>query len=484
VKSVVFGHRRGTRGGRASAGSLDAALSRALAAGHWRVPKRFNFTRDVVEVLGKDPKRQALTFVGNDGVIEPWTFLQLAQGAARWAANLRTHRVKPGDRVLVLEAASPDWVEIMLAGVKVGAVTVPCAPTLSAAALDIRIAASRPKLVVASRAAETELHRVSHDTPVLYVDEALRQAHRLPREGPTRNTSPGDPAFIVSTSGRTNGPRGVVHSHSSTFAARVHAEYWLDAGLGDMVWCTAPTDSAQALWSTLFGPWSRGAEAVLHDGPMDPVEQLEVLRRLGLTVLCQTPTEYRALAESGQLSQFRWARPRRLVSTGEPLSPDLLGVFEQEWGLTIHDGYGQAETGVIVGHDVRTGYRPGSIGRPLPGYEVAVIDRDGNELPRGYVGNFALGGHPPSLFVGYWDAPDETGAAFRGDWYVTGDLAARDADGFLWLHGREDVSKPALRTSTPLTADSHPSATNAQSPPAERVRSPASSTLSVFPESG
>jgi acyl-coenzyme A synthetase/AMP-(fatty) acid ligase len=424
------------RGGRASAGSLHTALPRALAAGHWRVPKRFNFTRDVVEILGEDPKRQALRFVGNDGVIEPWTFLQLARGAARWAAILRMHRVGPGDRVLVLEGASPGWIEIMLGAVKLGAVSVPCAPTLPAAALGIRIAASRPKLIVAARSAEDELVRVRHGTPVVFLDDARRHAHRLPSEDRTHKTSSHDPAFIVSTSGRTNGPRGVVHSHSSTFAARVHAEHWLDAGLGDLVWCTAPTDSAQAFWSTLFGPWSRGAEVVLHDGAMDPVEQLETLRRLGVSVLCQTPTEYRVLAESGQLSHFRWARPRRLVSTGEMLPRDLIGVFEEEWGLTIHDGYGQAETGVIVGHDVRTGYRPGSIGRPLPGYEVAVIDGKGNQLPPNHVGALALGGHPPSLFVGYWDAPDESNAAFRGDWYVTGDLAVRDEDGFLWLRGR------------------------------------------------
>jgi acyl-coenzyme A synthetase/AMP-(fatty) acid ligase len=398
-------------------------------------------------VFAKDPKKQALTFVGNDGVLEPWTFLQLAQGAARWAAHLRKHRVGPGDRVLVVEAASPDWVEIMLAGIKVGAVTVPCSPTLGAAALDIRIAASGAKLAVAARTAEAQLVGGAHDPTVLYVDEARRQAHRLPGGGPTRNTSAHDPAFIVSTSGRTNGPRGVLHTHGSTFAARVHTEHWLDAGLGDVVWCTARTDAAQTLWSTLLGPWSRGAEIVLHDGPMDPIEQLEVLRRVRVTVLSQTPAEYRALAESGQLSRFRWARPRRLVSTGAPLPEDLIGIFEQEWGLTIHDGYGQAETGIVIGHDVATGYRAGSIGRPLPGYEIGVIDRAGSGLAPGHEGDLALRGHPPSLFAGYWNAPDETNAAFRGDWYVTGDVAASDEDGFLWLRGRAQTSKPARRIS-------------------------------------
>ena len=176
------------------------------------------------------------------------------------------------------------------------------------------------------------------------------------------------------------------------------------------------------------------------------VEQFEVLHRLGVTVLCQTPAEYRALADSGQLSRFRSARPRRLVSTGECLAEDLIGIFEEEWGLTIHDGYGQAETGIVVGHDVATGFRAGSIGRPLAGSELGVIDRNGNELPTGYEGDLALRGRPPSLFAAYWNAPGDTNAAFRGDWYVTGDVAACDEDGFLWLRGRtgDGITKTAV----------------------------------------
>jgi acyl-coenzyme A synthetase/AMP-(fatty) acid ligase len=444
VKSVIFGQRRGSRGSRTSADSLDAALLPALAAGNWDVPKGFNFTRDVVQQLAKEPKRQALTFVGNDGVIEHWTFFLLAQGAARWATLLRKRGVGPGDRVLVVEAATPDWVQVMLAGLKIGAVTVPCSPALSSSALDIRIVSSGAKLVVATRRAQSALICTAHETSVLYVDEARRHAHRLPRGARTHDTSARDAAFIVSTSGRTNGPRCVVHTHGSTYAARVHTEHWLDAGRGDVVWCTARTDTAQALWSTLLGPWSRGAEIVLHDGPIDPVEQLEVLRRVRVTVLCQTPEEYRALAETGQLSRFRRVRPRRLVSTGASLPADLIGIFEDEWGLTIHDGYGQAETGIVIGHDVATGHRAGSIGHPLPGYEVAVIDPNGNELAPGFEGDLALRGHPPSLFLGYWNAPEATRDAFRGDWYVTGDRAVSDKDGFLWLRGRDGSDPAAL----------------------------------------
>ena len=435
MKSLLFGPRRSAAAGPQPVGSVEAALAPAVEDGHWHVPARFNFTRDVVEALAKDQKRRALTYLGRDVVIEPRTFQQLAHGAAYWATLLREAGVKPGDRVLVLAGPNPDWVEIMLAGLKVGAVTVPSNERLSSSALDIRIAASGAKVVVASRRAQAALAGCSNAPTVLSLATAHREAARLPTEAPTHDTAARDPAFIVSTTGRTNGPRGVLHTHASTFAARVPAEHWLDAGFGDVVWCTAPADSPHALWSTLFGPWARGASVVLHDGEFDPVERLDLLQRFGVTVLCQTPAEYRALAETGLLARYRWARPRRLVSTGDELAPDVVEAFSDEWGLTIHDGYGQAEAGVVAGH-LGDGAPAGSIGRALPGYDVAVVDERGEVLPPGYEGALALRGNPPSLFKGYWNAPGATNAAYRGDWYVTGDVAVEDAEGFLWLAGR------------------------------------------------
>lgn len=435
MKSLVFGSRRSTSAGPQPAGSIEAALAPAVEDGRWHVPARFNFTRDVVEALAKDQKRRALTYLGRDVVIEPRTFQQLAHGAARWATLLRDAGVRPGDRVLVLAGTNPDWVEIMLAGLKVGAITVPSNERLSSSALDIRIAASGAKVVVASRRAQVELARCASPPTVLSADQARREAMQLPTEALTHDTAARDPAFIVSTTGRTNGPRGVLHTHASTFAARVPAEHWLDAGFGDVVWCTASADSPHALWSTLFGPWARGASVVLHDGEFDPVERLDLLQRFGVTVLCQTPAEYRALAETGLLTRYRWARPRRLVSTGDELSPDVVQAFEAEWGLTIHDGYGQAEAGIVAGH-WGDGAPVGSIGRALPGYDLAVVDERGEVLPAGYEGALALRGNPPSLFEGYWNARGETNAAYRGDWYVTGDVAVEDAAGVLWLAGR------------------------------------------------
>jgi acyl-coenzyme A synthetase/AMP-(fatty) acid ligase len=460
VKSVVFGARRSAQAGRDRQDPLDAALAPAFSEGRWRVPSRFNFTRDVVEVLAKDSKRQALTFVGRDGIIEPRSFLQFAHGAARWASYLREHGVAPGDRVLVVVGASPEWLEIVLACIKIGAVTVPCSEALPSAALEIRMATVGAKVVVAGeRTAAIEPEPLTGRVTVLRVDEARRNAHRLPTEGATTDTSGGDPALVVWTTGRTNGPRGAAHTHQAIFAARLHAQHWLDAKPGDVVWCSAPSDSAQAFWSSVFGPWSCGAEIVLSEEPLEPVEEIDLVRRLRVTTLCRTPAEYQALLETRRLTRCRSEQLRRLVATGDRLSEDLIGVVEEETGLVIHDGYGQAETGVIVAHGVGASSPRGSIGLPLPGYDIAVIDAGGHQLPPGHPGDIALRGTPPSLFAGYWNAPTSTKTAFRGEWYVTGDIGMTDDLGFFWLEGRagdtsvEEVNVDVRRASLPITLE-------------------------------
>jgi acyl-coenzyme A synthetase/AMP-(fatty) acid ligase len=417
---------------------LEAALQPAVVEGRWHVPDRFNFTRDVVEALAEGSRRRALQSLGPDGVIEPRNFVEIATGGATWAAQLRAQGVRPGDRVLVLVGSTPSWVEVMLGVLKVGAVAVPCPPTLSAAALDIRISSAGAKLVVAERTSEVQLVQTAERRTVIYVDDAHALPPRKPSDEPSADTTTRDLAFLLSTSGAETGPNAVAHTVASAFAARAQAHYWLDAGEEDVVWCTADTSSALAVWNVLLGPWSRGAEIVLHDGAFDPEERLDLIRRLEVTVLCQSPSEYRALAETGPqtLRRYRPELLRRMVSTGDFLSADVVAAFQEAWELTIWDGYGQVECGIVAGQCLGMTFEPGSIGHPLPGFDLAVVDEAGNELPAGGEGQLALRGRPPSLFAGYWDAPEETRAALRGDVYLTGDVATRDETGALWLLGR------------------------------------------------
>jgi acyl-coenzyme A synthetase/AMP-(fatty) acid ligase len=273
---------------------------------------------------------------------------------------------------------------------------------------------------------------------VLYLDEASQLLAELPDSAQTADTTAGDAAFILYTSGTTKDPKGVTHTHGYCFAKRMQAERWLDARAGELVWCTAGTGWAKSIWNVLLGPWSLGAPIVLHEGGFDAAERFELLQSLGVGVLCQAPTEFRLMAKLEGVDRYDLSGIRHAVSAGEPLNPEVIRVFRDAFGFTIHDGYGQTENSLLVGNLPGMEIRPGSMGLPSPGHEMAVIGEDGAELPPDEEGDVALRGRPPTLFAGYWDAPEETERVFRGEWYVTGDRASRDEDGYFWFAGRAD----------------------------------------------
>ncbi|MGE5273212.1 MAG: acyl-CoA synthetase [Verrucomicrobiota bacterium] len=395
-------------------------------------PARFNFTRDVVEA--QDPARLALRFCGRSGDVRDLTFGEVGDRAARWAGRLRSRGVSPGDRVPVLVGKTPEWHAVMLAALKVGAVAIPCSEMLRAKDLDFRVRHSGAELLVAEPASRGEVEAMAERPEVVYVGESEPgEPDRV-----TADTAAGEPAFILYTSGTTKDPKGVVHTHRYTWAKRAQAERWLDAKPDDLVWCTAGTGWAKSIWNVLLGPWSCGSAIVLHEGGFDPEERCRLIGELGATVLCQAPTEYRLMAKLDGLDGYDLSRVRHMVSAGEPLNPEVIRAFEEAFGRTIHDGYGQTENTLLVGNFPGAEIRPGSMGLPAPGYDVRVIDFDGREAPAGEEGDVALRGDAPALFAGYWNAPEETSAVYRGEWYVTGDRAVRDEDGYLWFTGRAD----------------------------------------------
>ena len=407
----------------------------------WEVPARFNFTRDVVEALATDRLRPALTFVDREGIVDRKSFADVAGDAARWAHLLRS-RLDRGDRVLIAVGKVPAWHGAILGALKGGLVAVPCPDMLRARDLAFRVRHSGARLVVADRSLEPEIQemltQIDGAISVIYLDDAREELRNYMPVAPTEETAAGDTAFILYTSGTTKDPKGVVHTHAYTWAQRAQATHWLDAHEGDVVWCTAGSGWAKAIWNTLLGPWSHGAEVVLHEGAFDPEERMSLLQRLGVTVLCQAPTEYRMLAKLDKLANTYLPKLRHAVSAGEPLNPEVITRFQDALGLTIHDGYGQTENSLLVANAPGAPIRPGSMGLPTPGHDVAVIDETGHVCPPGVEGDLALIGRPPTLFTGYWNAPDETDAVFREGWYLTGDRATRDEDGYLWFVGRAD----------------------------------------------
>ena len=340
--------------------------------------------------------------------------------------------------MLVLAGKIPEWPAIMVGSIGLGAVTIPCSDMLRAKDLDYRIEHSGAKMLVTAPSVRAEVERLANPIDALYLDEAesLLSAQRDTTEW--HDSAALDPAFILYTSGTTKNPKGVVHSHGWTFAKRMQAEYWLDARPGDLVWCTAGTGWGKSVWNVLLGPWSRGAEVVLHEGGFDPAERFSLLERLGVNVLCQAPTEYRLMAKLDEMSSYDLPKLRHAVSAGEPLNPEVVDAFRNAHALTIHDGYGQTENTLLVANRSDAPVVPGSMGRPTPGHHVAVIDYDGHEVEPGVEGDIGVLGTPPTMFLGYHRDEAATLATRRGDWYVTGDRAVRDQAGLFWFTGRAD----------------------------------------------
>jgi acetyl-CoA synthetase/medium-chain acyl-CoA synthetase len=415
----------------------------ALVDGLWNVPPRFNFTRDVIEAIAtEDANRRALAVVDDVGVVRHFTYGELAILSAQWSNLLSDVGLERGDRMLVMIGKRPEWHAVMLAALRLGAIAIPCSDMLRAKDLRFRSEHSRAKLLIAEREAQPEidgmLAAIADPPVVVYLDNAIDHLHTYRPRAPFADTRAEEPALILYTSGTTADPRGAVHAHAYTFAKRLQAEHWLDARPGDLVWCSAATGWAKAIWNVLLGPWSCGAEVVMHGGAFDPEERFDLIERLGITILCQAPTEYRLMAKLDDLERFDLSRLRHAVAAGEPLNPEVIRVFRDAFGVTIYDGYGQTENTLLVANTPSMLVRPGSMGMPTPGHEVDILDENGGRAAPGVEGDIALYGRPPTLFAGYWEDPEATRAAFNGDWYVTGDRGVRDKDGYFWFTGRSD----------------------------------------------
>jgi acetyl-CoA synthetase len=309
----------------------------------------------------------------------------------------------------------------MVACFRLGAVALACNEQLRAKDLRLRLAAAWPALIVADERNRGALAEAGPDCPVLTIpDESLFTRYE---PAPSVELQATDPCLITFTSGTTGEPKGAVHGQRYLPGQRLQAEHWLDARDGDLVWCTAASGWSKSARNVFIAPWLRGATALLHDARFDPAERLSVLAEEKVNVLCQAPTEYRVIAKRVELHPL--PALRTLVAAGEALNPEVLRAFREATGIEIRDGYGQTETGQLTAMPAGRPVRPGSMGLPLPGVDLRVID---GELV------LADPATDPTFFVGYLDG----GAAPAGEPWHTGDRVREDDDGYLYFEGRAD----------------------------------------------
>jgi acyl-coenzyme A synthetase/AMP-(fatty) acid ligase len=395
--------------------------------------RTFNFTTDVLERLARErADHEALRAVDSSGSVLSFTFAEVADRAARVSGGLAALGVARGDVVATLMGARPEWVFSMLGAWRLGAVVLPCSEQLRTKDIQLRLAQARPRVVLAAgrdmEALQPALSLVDPQPAVCDVD-----AGQLPdgEPGEAAATDLEDPALMIFTSGTVAEPRGVVHVQRYLRGQAIQAEHWFGAREGELAWCTAASGWSKSARNAFVAPWTMGAACLLHEGRFDPDERIEILAEHRVNVLCQSPTEYRMIAAGTSIEGRGLSSLRRLVSAGEPLNPEVIEVFDAALGLSIHDGYGQTETGQLTGMPGGEPVRPGSMGKPLPGFELFVLDQDGVVVEDG---ELALDpATVPTFFRGY--AGQEP---FRGKLWRTGDRVRRDEDGFLWFDGRLD----------------------------------------------
>ena len=410
----------------------------------WQVPGEFNFGA-LIDAWGTDRSRVALYWEDEAGRRDRLTFWDVAQASNRAMNALAALGVGRGDPILVMLPRVPAWHVAMVAGLKLGALVIPCTVTLRAKDVAYRVQHSGARAIVTTAEQAGEIERAGIDVPVKVAlggapagwhdwDDVLARAAT---HGAAVRTRSDEPALCFYTSGTTRHPKAVLHAHAYTFAHRWTGEYWLDLQRPDLHWTTADTGWAKAAYGVLFGPWMNGVPTFMYHGRFEPGRELDLLARYEISTFCAPPTEYRLLVAQG-LAERRLPRLRHCTSAGEPLNPEVVHAWHDAFGLLIHDGYGQTESTIMAANLPALPIRPGSMGKPFPGHDLRVIDDDGNEAPVDTIGDLALHGRPPSLFLEYWKNPEDTAACRRGDWYLTGDRARRDEDGYLWFVGRAD----------------------------------------------
>lgn len=438
-----------------SAGDVDAAR----AAFTWPPLEAFNWAWDWFEPLAaRKPDAPALVIVSEAAGVTRATFGELSERSTRLAGWMADHGVARGDRVLVmLGNVMPLW-ETMLAAIKLGAVVIPATTQLTADDVDDRIARGAARHVVTDAAIAARFPAleqlgvrlvVGGDVPGFTRFEEARSPAALPRV----DTRADDPLLLYFTSGTTAKPKLVLHTHRSYPVGHLSTMAWLGLRPGDVHQNISSPGWAKHAWSSFFAPWNAEATVLVHDAPRFSARRtIEVLREHGVTTLCAPPTVWRML-----ILEDLGARPpalREMASAGEPLNPEVIESVQARWGITIRDGYGQTETTAQVGNPPGLAVRSGSMGKPLPGYDVVLLDGEGREVDEGEVA-LRLAPRPAGLMAGYLDDPARTDAVMAGGYYRTGDEARRDEDGYIHFVGRgDDVFKSSDYRLSPFELES------------------------------
>lgn len=428
------------------------------AAGSFSLPRpqHYNFARDCIDQWAeRDPDHLAMVWTDDSFQPQTRTFADMRAASCRVANMLADAGVQRGDVVIVLLGRQIAWWEVMVAGTRMGAVMSPGTTQLTNKDLAYRINAAQAVCVVTEPSMVEKIDAVRADCPTLkscfvvgeHAEVTTGWQHYdalsavASDQFATVDTAADEAALCFFTSGTTGFPKMCIHNHLYPLGHTVTGKFWLDLKPDDLHWNLSDTGWAKAAWSSLYGPWQMGAAVfVFHTSGFDPKKCLSLFDRFPITTFCGAPTIYRMFVLQ-DLGSVGFGKLRHCVGAGEPLNPEVIEKWRSATGLTIRDGYGQTETVILCGNRPDFEPRFGSMGKPMPGIDLAVIDDEGNITEVGKEGDIAVRvaeQRPVGLFSEYRNEPQKTAKCFRGDWYLTGDRAYVDADGYFWFMSRAD----------------------------------------------
>ena len=441
-------------------GSLFYAESYEDAKKHFKigVPKQYNFGFDVIDRHAEDAQKRALIWVNASGTdVKEYTFRDIAQLSNRAANVLRELGVKKGDRVFIMLGRIPEWYYILIACHKIGAIIMPAPVILLPSDIEYRIMKGKANVVITNRAnhakVDNALNKINppflRHKLLLDGDDAGWQnfnkamsgvATKLSRSD-VKTTLADDSFLIYFTSGTTKYPKMVHHLCSYPLGHLRTAGLWHGLTRNDLIWVVSDTGWAKSAWG-LYGQWEIGAALFVHnvEGRFNAKLTLDLLTTKGVSVFCGPPTVYRMLILE-DLSKYNYSRIRHFTSAGEPLNPEVIKVWADATGKTIHEGYGQTESTVLVANYPFMPVKPGSMGKPVPDLNIDILDEDFTPVRTGEVGYICVNvnvSKPVGIFESYLEDPEENDKVFQHGWYNTGDKATKDADGYFTFVGRGD----------------------------------------------
>ncbi len=433
----------------------------AAACAHFRWPQltEFNWALDHFDVMARGNTRTALCIVQEDGSHESLSFEQMAARSgqvANWFAGLGVRR---GDRVLLMLGNQRELWESMLALMKLGAVMIPTTTLLDQGDLQDRLERGHVRHVICGPEAVARMEKAQGEFTRILVGRApgwhaFEDSRHAPLgftpDAPTKAT---DPLLLYFTSGTTSKPKLVLHTQESYPVGHLSTMYWIGLRPGDVHLNISSPGWGKHAWSSFFAPWNAGATIFVYNyARFKATSLLDVLVAHGVTSLCAPPTVWRMLIQE---NLGAWpVKLRELMGAGEPLNPEVIEQVRKAWGLTIRDGFGQTETTCQVGNPPGVPVKAGSMGVPMPGYPIVLLDVDGKPADEGEI-CIDLARRPVGLMQGYFNDPEKTAEAMRDGHYHTGDVAARDAQGYITYVGRaDDVFKSSDYRLSPFELES------------------------------